>query len=197
MRLNFRQSRQASRRQKLVDGGEGRAAVRGDQSWTTSIGVAVMNCGVRVSPGKGRELAHQGVDLAGRDRHDDPLDGADLSGCNFLLPGHAKVVLDSWLALPGHGRGQSDHRRGAGIEVLRVTDGIVEVAVGFVLFEVQHAMPQREELVELMEACRLSSVCLQVLVKFTFASVAASRCSPVCVTNCGANFNVNRCSLSL
>jgi hypothetical protein len=51
-----------------------------------------------------------------------------------LFLGHAKVVLDSWLALSGHGGGQSDYRRGAGIEVLFVADGVVEVAISFMLF---------------------------------------------------------------
>lgn len=84
------------------------------------------------------ELFHQCVDFAGRDRHDDPLDGADLLFGNLLFPGHAKVVLDSWLALPGYGRGQTDHRHRAGIESFRLTDGIVKIAVGFMLFGRKH-----------------------------------------------------------
>jgi hypothetical protein len=57
-----------------------------------------------------------------------------------LCPGHAKVVLDSWLALPGHGCRQPDHRRGAGIELLLVAGGIIKVAVGFMLFGWQHLL---------------------------------------------------------
>ena len=86
----------------------------------------------------GGEFAHQGIDLASRNRHNNSLDGADFFVRDVLCPGHAKVVLDSWLALPGYCRSQSDHRRGAGIEMFLVADGIVEIAVGFMLFGWQH-----------------------------------------------------------
>ena len=89
--------------------------------------------------GRGK-LAHKGVYFAGGNRHDKPLDGANLFVCDLLLLGHAKVVLDSWLALPGYRRSQSDHRRGAGIEMLLVADGIVEIAVGFMLFGWKHQL---------------------------------------------------------
>jgi hypothetical protein len=55
-----------------------------------------------------------------------------------LCLGHAKVVFDSWLTFPGHGRSQSDHCRSAGIEMLLVADDIVEITVGFMLFGWQH-----------------------------------------------------------
>ncbi len=88
----------------------------------------------------GCEFAHQGIDLAGGNRHDDPLDGADFFVRDVLFPGHAKVVLDSWLTFPGQGRSQSDHCRGAGIEMFLVADDIVEIAVGFMLFGRQHRL---------------------------------------------------------
>ena len=88
----------------------------------------------------GGEFAHQGIDLAGGDRHNNSLDGADFFVRDVLFLGHAKVVLDSWLALPGYRRSQSDHRRGAGIEMLLVADGIVEIAVGFMLFGWKHQL---------------------------------------------------------
>jgi hypothetical protein len=90
-----------------------------------------------VPVGRGK-LFHQGVDLAGGDCHDNPLNGADFFFCNVLLPGHAKVVLDSWLALSGHGSGQPNHRSGSSIKVLVVTDGVVEITVSFMLFLIQH-----------------------------------------------------------
>jgi len=123
---------------------------------------------------RGGELAHQGVDLAGRDRHDDPLDGADFPVCDFLCPGHAKVVRDSWLALPGHGRCQPDHCRGTGIEVFCVADGIVEIAVSFVLFGVEHLHEILKSIAGLFEALT----------------------GHVCVTNCRANYNAIHCSLN-
>jgi hypothetical protein len=83
-------------------------------------------------------VAHQDVDLAGGNSHDDPLDGADLFVCNLLFPGHAKVVFDSWLAFPGHGGSQPYHSCGASIEMLLVANRVVEIAVGFVLFMWQH-----------------------------------------------------------
>ena len=92
-----------------------------------------------VPAGRGK-LFHQGVDFACGDGHDDPLDGAYLLLGNLLSPGHAKVVLDSWLALSGHGGRQPDHRSRPRIEVFRVADGIVEVTVGFMLFWGQHLL---------------------------------------------------------
>jgi hypothetical protein len=47
-------------------------------------------------------------------------------------------VLDSWLALSGHGGSQTDHCRGASIEMLLIADSAVEVAVGFMLFGWKH-----------------------------------------------------------
>jgi len=84
--------------------------------------------------GRVGEVPHHDVDLAGSNSHDDPLDGADFFVCNLLLPGHAKVVFDSWLAFPGHGSSQAYHRCGARIEMLFVAHSVVEVAVGFMLF---------------------------------------------------------------
>lgn len=84
------------------------------------------------------ELFHQRVDLAGGNRHDNSLDGADLFFGYLLFPGHAKVVLDSWLALPGHGSGQPDHGRSTAIEVFGVAHRVVEIAVGFMLFGGKH-----------------------------------------------------------
>jgi hypothetical protein len=74
-------------------------------------------------------------------------------------------MLDSWLAFPGYGRSQPDHHRGAGVEMLPVADGIVEVAVGFVLFRWQHQSP---------------------IILFVFETLT---CSAVCVTNCLTIFN--------
>lgn len=87
------------------------------------------------------EFFHQRIDLAGGDRHDDPLDGADFFFADLLLPGYAKVVLDSWSALPGHGGRQPDHRRSARVELPAVADGVVEVAVSIVLVCRQHELP--------------------------------------------------------
>jgi hypothetical protein len=84
------------------------------------------------------EIAHHNVDLAGGNSHDDPLDGADFFVCNLLFPGHAKVMLDSWLTLPGHGGSQPYHRCRTGIDVLFVANSVVEVTVGFMLFGGQH-----------------------------------------------------------
>ena len=84
------------------------------------------------------EFAHQSIDLASGNCHDNSLNGSDFFVRDVLFPGHAKVVLDSWLALPGYCRGQSDHRCGAGIKIFLVADGIVEIAVGFMLFVWQH-----------------------------------------------------------
>ncbi len=86
----------------------------------------------------GGEFAHQGIDLAGRDCHNNSLDGADFFVRDILCLGHAKVVLDSWLALPGYCRSESDHRRSAGVEVFLVADSIIEIAVGFMWFGWQH-----------------------------------------------------------
>ena len=88
--------------------------------------------------GGGGEFAHQGIDFAGGNRHNNSLDGTDFFVRDFLCLGHAKVVFDSWLTFPGHGRSQSDHCRGTGIEMLLVADDIVEVAVGCVLFWWKH-----------------------------------------------------------
>ena len=93
---------------------------------------------MRASVFGGGEFAHQGIDLAGRDRHNNSLDGADFFVRDVLFLGHAKVVHDSWLALPGNCRSQSDHCRGTGIEMFLVADGIVEIAVGFMWFGWQH-----------------------------------------------------------
>jgi hypothetical protein len=90
--------------------------------------------------GGGGGFAHQGIDLASGNRHNNSLDGAYFFVRDVLFPGHAKVVRDSWLALPGYCRSQSDHRRGAGIEMLFVADDIVEIAVGFMLFGWQHQL---------------------------------------------------------
>jgi len=95
---------------------------------------------MRVSVLGGGEFAHQGIDLAGGNRHNNSLDGADFFVRDILCPGHAKVVHDSWLALPGYCRSQSDHCRGAGIELLFVANSIVEIAVGFMLFGWQHQL---------------------------------------------------------
>ncbi len=84
------------------------------------------------------DLAHQGIDLASGNRHNDSLNSANLFVRNVLCLGHAKVVFDSWLTFPGHGRSQSDHCRSAGIEMLLVADDIVEITVGFMLFGWQH-----------------------------------------------------------
>jgi hypothetical protein len=84
------------------------------------------------------DLAHHCVDLAGGNSHDDPLDGTDFFVRNVLFLGHAKVMLDSWLAFPGHRRSQADHGRGSRIEPIVTAHGIVEVAIGFMLFRWQH-----------------------------------------------------------
>jgi hypothetical protein len=83
-------------------------------------------------------FAHQDVDFAGGHGHDNPLDGADFFDRDVLNPGHAKVVLDSWLAFPGHSRSQPDHCRRAGIEVLLVADDIIKMAISLVLFLREH-----------------------------------------------------------
>ena len=80
-----------------------------------------------------RKLFHQRIDFACGDRHDDPLDGADFCFGYLLFPGDAKVVFDSRLTLPGDRCRQSNDRRGAGVELIIVTNGVVEVAVGFML----------------------------------------------------------------
>ena len=84
--------------------------------------------------GRRGDVAHHDVDLACGNSHDNPLDGAYFFVCNLLFPGHAKVVFDSWLAFPGHGGSQAYHCCGAGIEMFFVTNRVVEIAVGFVLF---------------------------------------------------------------
>jgi hypothetical protein len=85
-------------------------------------------------------FAHHGVDLAGGNGHDDPLDGANFFVRDVVFPGHAKVMLDSWLAFPGHRRGQTDHDRGPCVELPGIANGIVEVAIGFMLLGWQHAI---------------------------------------------------------
>jgi hypothetical protein len=85
------------------------------------------------------DFAHHGVDLAGGYGHDDPLDGADFFVRDVLFPGHAKVMFDSWLAFPGHRRGQADHGSGSRVEAIITANGIVKVAIGFVLVRWQHA----------------------------------------------------------
>ena len=67
-------------------------------------------------PGR-REFFHQGIDFARGDSHDDALDGSDLLFGDFLFPGHAKVVLDSWPALPGHCRRKANHRNGTSLQL--------------------------------------------------------------------------------
>ena len=84
------------------------------------------------------DLAHHDVDLAGGNGHNDPLNCTNFVVRDVLCLGYAKVVLHSWLAFPGHGCSQTDHCCGAGIEMLFVTNAVVEVAVGFVLFGWQH-----------------------------------------------------------
>ena len=86
----------------------------------------------------GGEVAHQPIDLAGGHGHGKPLDCADFLFGDALLPGHAKVVLDSWHALPGDGRRQSDDGHGSFVQVPLVAHGIIEVDVGFMLFRRQH-----------------------------------------------------------
>jgi hypothetical protein len=83
-------------------------------------------------------VAHDCVYFAGRNGHDDALNRADLFVCDVLFPGHAKVMIDSWLALSGHGCRESDHCRCALIQVVAVTDRIIKSTVNFVLFVVQH-----------------------------------------------------------
>ena len=86
----------------------------------------------------GGEVAHQGVDLAGRNGHGKALDGADFLFADALFPGHAKVVRNSWSTLPGNGRRQADDGLGAPVQAGLVAHGVVEVAVGFVLCGRQH-----------------------------------------------------------
>ncbi len=86
------------------------------------------------------KFAHQGIDLASGNGHNDSLNGADFFVRDVLCLGHAKVVLDSWLAFPGYRSGQPDHCCGTGIKVLFVADDIVEIAEGFMLFGWQHQL---------------------------------------------------------
>jgi len=88
--------------------------------------------------GGGCKVAHQGIDLAGGHGHDQALDGADFLFVDALFPGDAKVVRDSWLALPGHGGGEADDGHGALIQKLLIAHGIVEGAIGFMLSGRQH-----------------------------------------------------------
>lgn len=90
--------------------------------------------------GRGSSFAHHDIDFAGGNRHDDALDGTDLLFCNLLFPGYAKVVIDSWPTFSSHGGSQADHRRFAAVEILFVANGIVEVAVSFMLFGGQHRL---------------------------------------------------------
>jgi hypothetical protein len=49
-------------------------------------------------------------------------------------------MLDSWLAFPGHRRSQANHDRGPRVELLGTANGIIEVAIGFMLLGWQHAI---------------------------------------------------------
>ncbi len=90
------------------------------------------------APRGGREVFHQRVDFAGGNSHDNALNRADLLFCDFLFPGNAKVVFDSWLTLSGHCRCQPDNCCRAGVEMFCVSNSVIEITVCFVLFRIQH-----------------------------------------------------------
>jgi len=84
------------------------------------------------------QAAHAGVNLAGGNGHDNPLNRVDFIVIDLLIPGDAKVVFHSGIATAGHGGGQADDNGRAIIEYRCIANAVVKSAICFVLFWWKH-----------------------------------------------------------
>ena len=82
--------------------------------------------------------SHGRVYFSGRHRHHYSLYGADLRFADSFIPGNAKVVFDSGVTTAGHGGCQTDNDCCSGVENGLVSNRVVEITIGFMLFRRKH-----------------------------------------------------------